>query len=202
MITKKIPPNTAAKKSVREQPDYTEKDMPIEKYGPALLFSEITYESSAELVSWIIMMNLIDNPPPELTILINSEGGALSSGMAIAEAIMSSKIPIKTIGVGQIQSAGLLIFMSGAKGKRIITPTCTTLTHNFNTGAEGSYMELKNLQKEYDRLDNIIVQHYIKHTGLDEKIIRKFLITDHDVYLSPEQVVQYNLADRIGHMEY
>jgi len=154
------------------------------------------------MVQWIVMMNIVDNPPPELTILINSEGGDLCGGMAIVEAITASKIPIKTVGIGQIQSAGLLIFMAGAKGRRVITPSCMTLTHNFNTVSEGSYTELKSLQSEYDRLDRMIMQHYIKHTGLDEKIIRKFLVTDHDIYLAPEQVVQYNMADRIGPIEF
>jgi ATP-dependent Clp protease protease subunit len=175
---------------------------PTEKFGPALLFSDITADSALEVVQWIVAMNMLDNPPKDLSLMINSEGGDLAAGMAIIEAVIASKIPIKTYGVGQIQSAGLLIFMAGAKGHRTITPTCMAMTHHFNTGSEGSYSELKNLQKEYDRLDLMILDHYIQHTGLDEDTIRSFLVTDHDVYLSPEQVVEFNLADRIGRLEF
>ena len=174
---------------------------PPERFGPALLFSDITSESAMDVIQWIIAMNMLDKKPKELTLLINSEGGDLCAGMAIVEAVTASKIPIKTVGMGQIQSAGLLIFMAGFPGKRIITPTCMAMSHHFTTGSEGSYAELKNLQKEYDRLDLLLLQHYIKCTGLDEKIIRKFLLTDHDIYLSPEQVVQYNLADAVGKLE-
>jgi ATP-dependent Clp protease protease subunit len=181
--------------------ELTPMDLP-EKYGPALLFTEIDADAAMDVVQWIITMNMVENPPKVLTLLINSEGGDLTAGMAIVEAITASKIPVKTVGIGQVQSAGLLIFMSGAKGMRTITPSCMAMTHHFNTGSEGSYSELKNLQKEYDRLDKLIIQHYVTHTGLDEKMIRKFLVTDHDIYLSPEQVVQYNLADQIGPLEF
>jgi len=198
-MTKKIPKKTPAKKPKPEIYDPTKLDY-SEKIGPALLFADITAESAAYVVQWVIMMNLAENPLTELTLLINSDGGDLCAGMAITEAITASRIPVKTVAMGQIQSAGLLIFMSGSKGRRVITPSCTCMTHNFNTVSEGSYTELKNLQLEYDRLDDMIMKHYIKHTGLDEKTIRKFLVTGHDIYLSPEQVVQYNLADRIGPM--
>jgi ATP-dependent Clp protease protease subunit len=196
MVTRKRP----IKKS-EEHFELTPMDLP-EEYGPALLFTEINSDSAMDVVQWIITMNMLKNKPSVLTLLINSEGGDLAAGMAIVEAITASKIPVKTIGIGQIQSAGLIIFMAGTKGLRTITPSCMCMTHNFNTGSEGSYTELKNLQKEYDRLDRMIVNHYITHTGLDEKIIRKFLVTDHDIYLSPEQVVQYNLADQIGPLEF
>jgi ATP-dependent Clp protease protease subunit len=192
--------------TIRKKPPVRRSKKPVEisdeeRVGPALLFSDISSESAADCVQWIVQMNMIPSPPKELVIMINSEGGDLMAGMAIVEAVTASRIPVKTVAIGQIQSAGLIIFMSGYHGLRVITPSCTTMAHNFSTMAEGSYNELKNLQKEYDRLDRVIMSHFIKHTGLTEKEIRKYLITDHDVYLSPEQVVEYNLADRIGPLE-
>lgn len=179
----------------------TEEPDPTEKICPALLFSEISSESAADCVQWIIQMNMLPNPPKELVLMINSEGGDLAAGMAIVEAITASNIPVKTVAIGQVQSAGLIIFMSGYPGLRVITPSCMTMAHNFSTTAEGSYNELKTLQREYDRLDKLIMDHFIKHTKLTEKEIRKFIITGHDVYFSPEEVVEYNMADRVGPLE-
>jgi ATP-dependent Clp protease protease subunit len=162
-----------------------------------LLFGEVNSEVAQGVSEWILMENLAENPPELLTLMINSPGGDLAAGFAIIEMMNGSRIPVRTIVLGEACSAGLLIAMSGTKGQRFVTPTCSIMSHHFSGGASGDYHALLNVQKEYKFTDRRIVDQYIRCTGLDEKTIRKKLIPNNDVYLSPSEAVELGLFDAI-----
>lgn len=165
--------------------------------GIAMLFGEVTTESVQELSAWLLTENLSDNPPELLTLLINSPGGELSSAFALIELMQGSRIPVRTVGLGEICSAGLIIFMSGHKGHRLLTPTCSIMSHHFSAGVAGNYHELLNANKEWGFVHKRIVNQYMKCTGLSEEAVREKLIPSHDVFLSPEEALELGLADEI-----
>jgi ATP-dependent protease ClpP protease subunit len=59
----------------------------------------------------------------ELLLMICSEGGDTAAAFALIDVMKSSRIPIKTIGLGMIASAGLLIFLAGTSGRRLLRLT-------------------------------------------------------------------------------
>lgn len=162
-----------------------------------LLFGEINDRQAAHIVSWIITNNLLETPPQELKLLINSQGGSASAAFAIIEAMRGSAIPISTIGMGQICSAGLLIFMNGSKGKRLLTPTCSIMSHQFSTAVGGTYHELINVKKELDFTHKRMLDCYMVCTGKSESYVLKFLLNPHDAWLSPTEAIKHKIADRI-----
>ena len=108
-----------------------------------------------------------------------------------------SKVPIYTYGLGIIASCGLVAFMAGAKGKRIITPNTSILSHQFSWGSWGKAHELMASTKEYSNTTHRVIEHYKKCTGLDEKQIKKYLLPPEDVWLTPQEAVKYGIADEI-----
>lgn len=165
--------------------------------GISLLFGDVTIESMAEQCAWILSENMSDNPPDTLTLMINSPGGDLSAAFGFIEIMQGSRIPVRTVGLGEICSAGLIIFMSGTKGQRILTPTCSVMSHHFSTGVAGNYHELLNARKELEFINQRIVNHYMKCTGLSEEDVRAKLIPNHDVFMSPDEAISLGLADEI-----
>lgn len=165
--------------------------------GICLLYGEVNSEVAQGISEWILSENLSENPPEILTLMINSPGGELSAAFAIIEIMNGSRIPVRTIVLGEACSAGLLIAMSGAKGMRCVTPTCSIMSHHFSGGASGNYHELLNVAKEYKFTDQRIVEQYKRCTGLDEATIREKLIPNKDVYLSPTEALELNLFDEI-----
>ena len=165
--------------------------------GMSLLFGEITTELVAETIAWILTEGLSENPPDVLTLLINSPGGDLSAAFALIEIMQGSRIPVRTVGLGEICSAGLIIFMSGAKGQRILTPTCSVMSHHFSTGVSGNFHEILNVQKELNFVNRRIINQYIHCTGLTEDEVNTKLIPSRDVFLSPQEALQLNIADEI-----
>jgi len=102
-----------------------------------------------------------------------------------------------TVGLGQIASCGLLLFMSGAKGHRVITPSTSIMSHQYSWGQGGKHHELLSTVKEFELTGKRMIELYRHCTGLDEKTIRKLLLPASDVWLTPEEAVNYGIADEI-----
>ena len=108
-----------------------------------------------------------------------------------------SKIPIRTIGMGMIASCGLLMFISGTKGRRILTPNTSILSHQYSWGSYGKEHELFARVKEFDLTTQRLMNHYKKCTGLKEKEIRNKLMPAHDVWLDAKEAKKLGLCDKI-----
>ena len=166
--------------------------------GHHVFMSEVTQETMKPLIDWIIAENFNqEKKKKELTLGICSPGGDLNACFALVDVMKGSKIPIRTIGMGMIASCGLLMFISGEKGRRILTPNTSILSHQYSWGSYGKEHELFAQVKEYDLTTERIVNHYKKCTGLNEKDIRKYLLPPHDVWLSAKAAKKLGLCDAI-----
>ena len=166
--------------------------------GHHVFMSDVTQETMKPLIDWIISENFNQKEKKrELTLGICSPGGDLNACFALVDVMKGSKIPIRTIGMGMIASCGLLMFISGEKGRRILTPNTSILSHQYSWGTYGKEHELFAQVKEYDLTTERIVNHYKKCTGLSEKDIRKYLLPPHDVWLSAKEAKKLGLCDKI-----
>ena len=87
--------------------------------------------------------------------------------------------------------------MSGAKGKRIITPNTSILSHQYSWGSTGKEHELFARVREFELSSERMMQHYKKCTGLSEKKIREVLLPPQDIWLSAKEAVKFGIADKI-----
>lgn len=167
--------------------------------GMYYMADDFSYESTKPIVQWIIEKNLLPQKyrPKELTLIINSPGGDLHAAFALIDTMRGSAIPIKTVGLGLIASCGVLTFMSGTKGKRVITPNTSILSHQYSWGSGGKEHELFARVREFELSTERMIAHYKKCTGMSEKVIREILLPPQDVWLSADEAVKYGIADKI-----
>ena len=121
----------------------------------------------------------------------------MSAAFALIDTMKSSKIPIKTVGLGLIASCGLLIFIAGQKGRRFLTPNTSILSHQFSAGSEGKSHELFATMREFELTNKRILDHYKVCTGLDESTIMSQLLPAQDVWLDHDAALKLNLCDYI-----
>jgi ATP-dependent Clp protease protease subunit len=161
------------------------------------LSGEVSQQSAKEVIAWILEENFKPSSPnyDHLTLMITSYGGDMMAGFGIIDIIRGSRIPIHTVGLGVIASAGLMIHIAGEKGHRMITPNTSVLSHQWTWGAFGKEHELLASHKQFDLTTKRVLDHYKKCTGLTEKVIRAKLLPAQDVWLSSEEALQYNLTD-------
>ena len=156
-------------------------------------------QTTKPVIQAIIEKNLMPDSsrPKELTLVINSPGGQVHSAFALIDTMKGSAIPVKTVGLGMIASCGLLTFMSGTKGRRVITPNTSILSHQYSWGSGGKEHELFARVREFELSTERMLNHYMKCTGLNEKKVRDILLPPEDRWLSAKEAVRYGIADKI-----
>lgn len=171
----------------------------LNDHGIMVLMGEINHDSIKPIIEWILYENYVKKKKlKELLLMICSEGGDMEPAFALIDVMRNSKIPIKTVGLGQIASCGLLIFLAGTRGRRVLTPNTSILSHQFSWGSEGKSHELFATIKEFELTQQRMVKHYQDCTDLDENTIRSVLLPPHDVYLSAEEALEYRICDHVG----
>lgn len=183
-----------------------EKDAPaqdhtqsLNDHGIMVLMGAIEHDSVRPVIEWILHENYVKKKKhKELLLMICSEGGDLEPAFALIDVMRNSKIPIKTVGLGQIASCGLLIFLAGTQGRRVLTPNTSILSHQFSWWSEGKAHELFATVKEFELTQRRMLELYKESTQLDEATIKQILLPPQDVYLSAEEALEYNICDHIG----
>ena len=166
--------------------------------GVVIFMGDVTVESMSPLIDWILAENYKkEKRQKELTLGICSRGGDLNACFALVDIMKGSKIPIKTVGLGMIASCGLLMFITGTKGRRILTPNTSILSHQYSWGSVGKEHELFARVKELELTTERMINHYKKCTGLKETDIRKYLLPPHDVWLGAKEAKKLGLCDKV-----
>jgi ATP-dependent Clp protease protease subunit len=171
------------------------------KHSFFLLMEEISLNSTKQAVEWIFDCNFGEERPELLNLIICSPGGDLNAAFALIDTMRGSAIPIRTIGLGQIASAGLMIFIAGEKGKRVLTPNTSILSHQYSWGAFGKEHELFATVKEFDLTTKKMIAHYKKCTGLTETKIREILLPPQDIWLSAPEAKKHGLCDDVKELK-
>jgi len=167
--------------------------------GMMLLMGSITNESVKPVMEWILFeVHVRKKKRKELLLMICSDGGELAAAFALIDVMRSSRIPIKTVGLGEIASAGLLIFISGTPGRRVLTPNTSILSHQFNWFSSGKAHELFATVKEFELTQSRMIELYRDCTGLDDETIGKVLLPPQDVWLSAQEAQQYRICDHVS----
>jgi ATP-dependent Clp protease, protease subunit len=158
---------------------------------------DISLSSAKNVVEWIFEANFAEERPELLNLIICSPGGDLNAAFAVIDVMRGSAIPVRTIGLGQIASAGLMMFIAGTKGHRLLTPNTSILSHQYSWGAFGKEHELFATVKEFDLTTKKMIQHYKKCSGLAESKIREVLLPPQDMWLSPQEAKKLGLCDDV-----
>jgi ATP-dependent Clp protease protease subunit len=174
-------------------------DKTLQEAGMYVFMGEVDEESLKPIVEWILIENhVVKKKKKELLLMICSQGGNMEAAFALIDVMKSSNIPIKTVGLGSIASCGLLIFLAGAKGHRILTPNTSILSHQYSWGSDGKHHELFAITKEFGLAQERMIAHYKESTGLSEEQIKSSLLPPHDVWLSSAEALDLGICDYVS----
>lgn len=177
--------------------DKQRKDSGLDDYGIIYISGGIDSGTAEGVCKQIIEYN-IKGEVNQIQMIINSPGGSCPAGFSIIDIMEWSRIPIYTTGIGMVASMGLLLFMTGEKGRRVITPRTSLLSHRFSSFNMGSHSQLIASRKEEDLEHDRIIEHYLSYTDIkDKKQLEDYLLRDVDTWLSPEEAIKFGIADRV-----
>ena len=165
--------------------------------GIHYLTGEIGQFNTTPLVQWIISENANPTPREYLTLYINSIGGDLYDAFAVIDMMKSSKIPIRTIGLGSLMSAAFMIFVSGERGGRTLAKNTSIMCHQFSTSYEGKEHDIKASERETRFVKQKMLDIIKNSTEMDERTIKRKLLPPSDVWLSAQECLELGVADII-----
>jgi len=199
MLAEKKTKTTKTKKE--ESQDYV-MDGPgtyLRESGVIMLTSSFTKSSIMPLCAQVFEYNIMPEEvkPTHITLIINSTGGELSSAFHLIDLIKSSEIPVHTIGFGTVASAGLMVLMAGKEGERTCTHNTIMMSHQYSGGISGKEHELVGSFKNFEMVSDMVLEHYVKCTGLKEQTILDHLLGPTDNYLTPDEAIKFNIVDQV-----
>lgn len=136
-----------------------------------------------------------ENPDKDISLYINSPGGAVTAGLAIYDTMQFIRPDVSTMCMGQAASMGALLLAGGAKGKRYCLPHSRMMIHQPLGGFQGQASDIDIHAKEIlavrERLNKILS----RHTGQPMEKIQAD--TDRDNFMSGADAIEYGLIDEM-----
>ena len=136
-----------------------------------------------------------ENPDQDISIYINSPGGAVTAGMSIYDTMQFIKPDVSTLCIGQACSMGALLLTGGTKGKRFCLPSARVMIHQPLGGFQGQASDIQIHAQEILKIKNTLNERLAFHTGQEMATIERD--TDRDNFMSADQAVAYGLVDGI-----
>ena len=131
----------------------------------------------------------------DINMYINSPGGMVTAGLAMYDTMQYVKPDVKTVCIGLAASAGSLLLMAGAEGKRISLPNSKIMIHQPSAGFRGQATDIEIHAKEILETKKRLNEIYAKHTGKPyEEIVDAM---ERDNFMTPEQAAEFGLIDSI-----
>jgi ATP-dependent Clp protease protease subunit len=153
------------------------------------------YDQVASLICAQLLFLESENPNKDIAFYINSPGGVVTAGLAMYDTMQYIRSPVSTVCIGMAASAGSLLLMAGAKGKRFALPNSQVMIHQPSGGAQGQATDIEIQAREIIKTRSRLNALYAHHTGqaIDE-IERRM---ERDTYMTAEEARDFGLIDQV-----
>ncbi|MCM1497338.1 MAG: ATP-dependent Clp protease proteolytic subunit [Clostridium sp.] len=135
-----------------------------------------------------------------LLVLLNTVGGDVEAGLAIAEMIASLSVPVVTLLLGGGHSIGVPLSVCGDYS--FIVPTATMVVHPIRMN--GTVLGVKHNYDYIDKMQDRIISFTCNHSGIEEKELKKIMFNTKELakdvgsVLVGQEAVDAGLIDEVG----
>mmetsp|Transcript_23788 Transcript_23788/g.35660 ORF Transcript_23788/g.35660 Transcript_23788/m.35660 type:complete len:273 (+) Transcript_23788:606-1424(+) len=158
------------------------------------LYGEVNDTIADIIIKNVIYLNS-SSKKQHLTLMINSPGGSVTSGLAMYDSFNLVDLDVGTTCIALAASMGAFLLASGFKGKRNGFNHCRIMIHQPLGGIVGSFNQVENQANEllYYKL---VLNSYLSSFSSQStsKIMRD---CDRDYFMSSKEALDYGLIDNI-----
>lgn len=155
---------------------------------------ELTPESVYSLTRQLRWLEKEDGQA-EITLLINSPGGDVNSGLALYDVMVSLSCPVRTVCLGTAASMAAVLFAAGTR--REILPHGAVMIHDplISGGGGGSALQVQAVSSRLLKHRRTLCGILAQCTG---KTLRQlYRVTARDTWFDAREAVEFGLADRV-----
>jgi len=158
------------------------------------LGQEVDDQVANLIISQMLYLEAQD-PEKDISLYINSPGGAAYAGMAIYDVIQHVRPDVSTICVGMGMSAAAMVLCGGAPGKRLALPNARIMIHQGSAGTRGAPSDMEIQLREVLALTRRMAEIIAHHSGRSVDQVATDI--DRDYFMTPEEAMAYGLIDGI-----
>lgn len=136
-----------------------------------------------------------ENPKKDISMYINSPGGAVTAGMAIHDTMQYIRPKVATLCIGQAASMGSFLLAAGEPGMRVALPNARIMVHQPSGGAQGMASDIEIQAKEILRIRAKMNELYADYTGKPLSEIEAAM--DRDTFLSADEAKAFGIVDQV-----
>ncbi len=135
-----------------------------------------------------------------LLVLLNTVGGDVEAGLAIAEMIASLSVPVVTLLLGGGHSIGVPLSVCG--NCSFIVPTATMVIHPIRMN--GTVLGVKQNYEYIDRMQERIISFTCRNSNIDEPTLKELMFNTTELtkdigsVLVGKEAVEKGLIDKVG----
>ncbi len=163
-----------------------------------IIFLSTDIDSEVSNIIKAQLLYLDNESSNDITILIDSPGGDIYSGLGLIDMFDWIKSDICTINVGFAASMSAILLACGEKGKRKAFKRSRTLIHQPLGWSGDSYRQATDIEidaKEILLLKEELTQILSDRTSKSMKTIKEHM--ERDFFLSAKQSLDYGIIDKI-----
>jgi ATP-dependent Clp protease, protease subunit len=172
-----------------------------------VMLNGVVEDNMANLIVAQLLFLEADNPDKEISLYINSPGGAVTAGLAIYDTMQFIKSDIRTIVMGQACSMGSFLAQAGTAGKRVVLPESRTMIHRVSSGTRGTSgsvhiqeLQFEDAQRAFEeskKVNKRLTELYVRHNTAGKTYEELFETMKFDTFLTAQEAVEHGLADKV-----
>ena len=138
-----------------------------------------------------------EDPNKDITLYINSPGGEVMAGLAIANTMNYIKCDVRTVSMGMSASMGAFLLSQGTPGKRCALEDAQIMIHEVSAGTQGKRHDMKRSFEHTERLNDKLMTKMAARCNDDWDAERLAKLCEEDIWLEPEDALEMGLIDEI-----
>ena len=138
-----------------------------------------------------------EDPGKDITLYINSPGGEVMAGLAIANTMNYIKCDVRTVSMGMSASMGAFLLSQGTPGKRCALEDAQIMIHEVSSGAQGKRHDMKRSFDHTEKLNDKLMNKMAARCNDDWDAERLAKLCEEDIWLEPEEALAMGLIDEI-----
>lgn len=157
---------------------------------------EVNTSMANSIVAQLTLLELLD-PKADITMYINSPGGDIIAGLAIADTMEFISCDICTVGVGLQASMGSFLLASGTPGKRFALKRSSIMIHRLSGGQQGDYHSMESNWEHTKKLHQQLLEDYARLSN-GKKTKEEFEeLMRYDNWLTLEEAIDCGIIDKV-----
>ena len=156
--------------------------------------TEVNDESAQRVCSQLLLL-AAEDPQADISLYINSPGGAVTAGLAIYDTMRLIPNDVATVATGFAASMGQVLLTVGSPGKRHALPNARIMMHQPSAGIGGTTADIAIQAENLEYMKRVIERINAERTGQPRETIERD--SDRDRWFTAEQALEYGMVDAI-----